>query len=174
MIEKFEFINDQKEGVEIIYNLNDEIQMSFDDRNKIIYNSNGKGIRWLYKNKTIELFDEEYNIEGIPSINYLHIIVIYHKKTCDYPPPLDASILNPDGTIFKTLKLPKLISPLAAQYYKGIKYPISMYFESVQRIKINSKSFLTMKIGFNRDWWESRVINPETGEFGELLSSGMR
>lgn len=85
---------------------------------------------------------------------------------------------NADGSLHKVLTPPKLISQFAInrlgednppQPYA----PDSIYFERVRWDKNTQGELVTsVWIGYDREWHENRVLDPEAGEFGECIGSG--
>jgi len=86
-------------------------------------------------------------------------------------PFVKAVIFNPDGTVRFYLKPPVLISHKYKEYEKrvGAEEAIdSVRFIQPALENIHNKGIvLTMWIGFDDDWFESRNLNTKTGEFGE-------
>lgn len=178
MIEQFEYVSE--EGTALLLNLgvggylfegNDEVSIS-----KYL-KSSYQGIRWEYENKTVTFFEKGYKIHGRPTPDLKKVIVIYSMEHNKYRAPNNAVVYNADGSIHMKLKSPKLISELAKKHapQRKIVNPVQLYFEKVRWVKDdNGNTVCAVTIGFNRDWREERILDPETGVFGDCISSGRR
>ena len=98
-----------------------------------------------------------------------------------YRAPGNAVIYNADGSVYMQLKAPEPISELSKTQTRNMAEtrdfspPHRLYFDRALWAKNNEGETVTIvKIGFDRDWWEERVLNPETGEYGKCLGSGRR
>jgi len=134
-------------------------------------------LKWDFLQKEIVLFENSIDIFGLPTPDMHRVVVIYPYDHSVYPSPGNALIYNANGSIHLQLKVPKPISELAKPQERFINYgdPMSLHFDNVDWRK-NSKGeiIIAIRIGFARDWFEDRELNPETGEFGECLTSGLR
>lgn len=159
-------------------NLSDSLfEFATDKEYKEYINNNPQGVRWEFAGKEIKFFAKPFSLFGLPTPDLKRVVVIYPYDHPVYPEPGNAVIYNADGSIHLQLKVPKLISPLAKQRERFMKYEASLkfYFDRVRWAKDSMGEVITaVQIGFDRDWLEERELNPETGEFGECLSSGRR
>lgn len=178
MIEQFEYITE--DGIVLRLNLGVNVYL-FEGNDEILIskflNSPYQGVRWKFKNKMISLFERGYVIEGRPAPDLKKVVVVYSMEHNKYRAPNNAVIYNADGSIHLQLKTPKLISELAIKHFPPGKNvnPVQLYFEKVRWVKDdNGKIVCAMTIGFNWEWREERILNPETGEFGGCISSGRR
>ena len=141
------------------------------------YNSNSNGIAWDINDNLIKIFEPNNRISGFPNHLMNKIIAIFPIDHINYPMPKNSIIYNSNGTIHKQLNCPPLISDLAMIRKSRLNYsqPGLLHFESV-KWAINSKgeTVTAISIAYDRDYYETRELNTETGEFGERLSSGMR
>jgi len=136
-----------------------------------------QGVRWEFLNREIEIFEIGQSISGYPTPDMEKVVVIYPYNHAVYPSPSNALIYSADGNIRHHLKVPKLISELAMQRQRFMNYegPLKLYFDGVSWAKNSRGETVTaVTIGFDRDWLEQRELDPDTGEFGECLSSGRR
>lgn len=154
--------------------------VSVDDYREYI-NDDTAGISWKSKNCEILLFERNVRLFGLPSTDMSKVIVIYPMNHKVYQAPENAVIYNSDGSIHLKLKVPNLASELARQRVKYIRGygsfhpPYQLYFDGVSWSynSIGDRNTV-IRIVFDRDWWEDRLLNTETGEFGECLNSGRR
>ena len=162
----------------ITANLSDSLfEFVTDEEYKEYINNNARGLRWEYAGQEIRLFEKPYGLFGLPTPNLKRVVVIYPHDHPIFGEPGNAIIYNADGSIHLQLKVPKLISTLARQRERFMNYeaPLKFYFDRVRWAKNSKKEIITaVQIGFDRDWLEERELNPETGEFGECLSSSRR
>jgi hypothetical protein len=124
------------------------------------------GVRWQYENKTIELYEEGVAINAYPSPDYRYIIAAYDSGSKLFPKPDNCVVYNLDGSIYKRIASPLLFKP----YSKNIR---GEYFYSVGWAKKEDEIVVYLLVsdgGVYREWIERIEFNPETGEFGELLS----
>lgn len=176
MIENIEYIGEGNIKIKVAPRLHMDIFEGNSDKDVLKYfNSITKGISWEHNSKKIILFEEGKKITGFPSNEEDYLIVIYPVERTTHLIPNYAIIYNSDGSIHKRLNPPKLISNQAVKSRQFFKSEPIGYFEYVKWAKDSSGQIVTsMEIGFDRDWYEERVIDPVTGEFGECLSSGRR
>lgn len=133
------------------------------------------GVIWTYNGNEIS---KNRCFFAYPTVDNLHVVAIYPLEDIEFPSPHNAVIYNADGSLHKVLTPPKLISQLAInrlgkdnppQPYA----PDSIYFERVRWDKNSQGELVTsVWIGYDREWHENRVLDPETGEFGESIGSG--
>jgi hypothetical protein len=124
------------------------------------------GVRWQYENETIELYEEGVKINAYPSPDYRFIIAVYDHKSKLFPKPDNCVVYNLDGSIHKKISTPFFFEPCGDKK-KG------EYFYSVGWEKKGDKIVLSLFVsdgGIYWEWIERIEFNPETGEFGELLS----
>ncbi len=175
MISDFSIIT--ADGVCVKLNLTPEKGISKYEGNdksviKKVINSQYNGVTWFYDSKKILFLEPQVELSGYPTPDMQKVIIIYPMEHILYPAPGNAVIYNADGTVYRRLQTPALISDLAKN--ARLK-PFALFFDGVSWAKDSKGDTITsVRIGYNRDWWESRVLNPETGEFGEVISSGMR
>ncbi|RAW00240.1 hypothetical protein DQQ10_14355 [Pseudochryseolinea flava] len=52
---------------------------------------------------------------------------------------------------------------------------LKVFFSTVNWVKRDNGSIvMSTEIGFDRDWFEERLVNVDTGEFGQCISGGLR
>jgi hypothetical protein len=177
MVDKFQYIT--HDGIFLSINLGIKaiiFEGNEDEDISNYYGSRTKGLSWLYDDKQVKIMEEGFKIQGYPSTDLQKVIVIYPMNHGTYPAPNNAVIHNADGSVYMQLSPPELISDLAKQQQeRDPKGPFMVYFENVSwGYDSNSNTVVAISIGYNWNWREQRALNPETGEFGECLSSGMR
>ncbi|MEO9964871.1 MAG: hypothetical protein ABJF11_03730 [Reichenbachiella sp.] len=184
MISKFRLITGK--NIRIKPNLSSKKNSSLfeycsDKEYKQYINSNTSGISWEFDNSEVIFFEEKTRISGYPTSDMEKMVIIYPMEHERYIAPGNAIIYNADGSEHMQLKAPEPISELAKTRArnmaktKDFNPPHRLYFDRVSWGKtVDGKIVTVIKIGFDRDWYEERVLDPNTGEFGECLSSGMR
>lgn len=179
-IKNFGFIDTNKNTLIIEIGLNKDIfpiieENKEEDWRRIHPMSMRKhGLVWEFNEKTVCILDDE-DIFGYPTVAMDSVIAIYFGKPAKYPPPNNAVVYHADGSIKHLLKAPSLTSKLAQEKLSGIEpgVPSTLYFDTVKwALDTNGNKVSSMRIVFAYEWFEERVLNPETGEFGECLSSG--
>src|SRR5690606_9658471 len=143
---------------------------------KLVSQEYNVGIKWIYGNKDIILINNDV-IFGCPSIDMRYVIAIYSGDQEEYTPPNNAVIYNADGSIHKVLKAPILVSDAAKNqgWYKrqldttigftGVDWKTDSKGQKVVVMEISDHYYKIMK--------EYRVLDPETGKFGECVDSRM-
>lgn len=180
MINNFSYITE--DGINLKLKLGIGIdKFEGNDESKVLsfFRGQGKGIKWEFQNRIIEILEPGKKIDGNPTADQARVVVIYPQNHPLYPCPGNAVIYNGDGTIHLQLKVPELISPTANQRKLRVnkRYDIASdaSFRGVSWDKDAHGNIVTVvSIDFDWEWWESRVLNPETGEFGECVGSGRR
>jgi hypothetical protein len=179
MIENFSYITE--DGIILVLKLGaqvDKFEGIEETKMQSFFKGQGKGITWNFGNNLVQILEVGKKIEGFPTPDLKQVIVIYPFDHPVYPAPLNAVIYNANGEKTMQLKVPKLISPIANERKSRMKnHSISndasfrgVYWDKDDQGKIST----VVTIDFDWEWWESRILNPETGEFGECLSSGRR
>jgi hypothetical protein len=138
-----------------------------------------KGIIWTYRNKEIIIEDKNIDIIGYPTLDYKYIVAIYLGNNNKFPPPCNAVIFNIDGSIHKIIDMPILKSHLVteriiAQHQRNppLENP-DLYFSGFCWSNPEIHKIINLiTITYNKDLWESRVLDPESGEVGELIYYG--
>ncbi len=153
-----------------------------DDLYKEYVNKATKGLFWVTSGsrRAVNLYESGVSIFGIPTPDMQRVIVIYPMEHTLNRAPRNAIIYNADGSVHRILNAPEPISDLAKTRSrfmaktKAFNPPHRLYFHSVRWVKAEGEIVTVVGIGFDRDWQEERILNPETGKFGECVSSGMR
>lgn len=173
MVEEFSYISE--DGIVLRLNLGvgvDSFENNEESKVLSFFKGQDTGVKWSYNGKSVEIMEPGCKLTGYPTTDMQKVIIIYPMEHILYPAPGNAVIYNADGTFYRQLQTPELISDLAK---KSRLKPFELFFDGVSWAKDSKGDTITsVRIGYNRDWWESRVLNSETGEFGEVISSGMR
>lgn len=152
-------------------------EFATDDAYKEYINHIPQGLRWDFSSKEIKLFEQSVSLFGIPTPDFQRVVVVYPYDHQRFPSPGNAVIYHANGSIERRLSVPGLVSTLAKERERFMNYeaPWKMYFDNVRWARNSGGEVITaVQIGFDRDWLEERELDPETGEFGECLSSGRR
>jgi hypothetical protein len=138
-------------------------------------------IRWKYEGKEVSIKAEKNISIVYPSADLHYLVIIYYQEGQPYAAPANAVIYRGDGTIHKVLSPPPFKSSLLIEKLAFRKLPNpplnlgyegALWFNHVCWRKNEKGELVTViEIGFDREWMEYRELNPETGEFGECLSS---
>lgn len=133
-----------------------------------IFNSPLKSIRWQYNGIDIQINNSEGKIFGYVSPDWKYVLAC-HIKTRIIEKPKNAVVYNADGTVHLYLDPEKILV-----YHPSDKRNIlrkNMGFNSVKWME-NSNGVIVLAVevvyagGYISETWE---VDPETGEFGELL-----
>lgn len=160
----------------------------FKDIDSVTYNSFHDGSRvglfWVYKDKEITLFDENTSIRGFPTVDKKYIVAIYSGLNGEFKSPYNAVIYNADGRVHKILYIPPFVSEKLCKrllYLKQDNPPLSLvnyegglFFGGFGWIK-NSKGKIVnfISIVMEKESFEQRELDPQTGLFGKCLGSGL-
>ncbi|AZA74941.1 hypothetical protein [Chryseobacterium indoltheticum] len=146
-------------------------------------NPSKNGIMWDHNDEEIILEDENADLKGYPTANLKNVVVIYLGINGKHKPPHNCVIYNLDGSIHKILEIPSLKSPLAIKRMEFLKeenppldtalYEGALCFSGFSVIKLNTGEIVnSIAIDYDRELWETRILNPETGEIGDLIYYG--
>lgn len=133
--------------------------------NKII-NSTETQIEWEFGGQIIKLSESECAISGCPSLDYQFFLSDWWNSN-SYPKPNNAVLFNPDGTIHKVLEQPLLLSEYAKEL--GIERGDYFMFPSWKKHPETGETVLTIDISFYQMYYETRVVNAESGTFGDCI-----
>jgi hypothetical protein len=122
------------------------------------------GVRWLYENKTIELYEEGGAIIAYPSPDYKYIIAVYDHGSKLFPKPDNCVVYNLDGSIHKRIASPLLFKPYSSQKRGDYFYTVGWAKKGDEVVVVE------LWVSDRSDWIERIEFNPETGEFGDLLN----
>lgn len=137
-------------------------------------NSLTRGFSWRHKGKEVKMMGTGTRFFGHPSHDMRHIIVIYPVDDRNFPAPSNAVVYNSTGSIHRRLKMPELISDHAKEIRSENRSSENSdkRFNNVYCARLDSGEIHTViTIGFDHDWTEDRLLNPETGEFGLCINS---
>jgi hypothetical protein len=184
MIEDFIFFNSEVSiPISIKYPIDLEESATKDNVDKYINGRSNYGIAWKHNGIQVLLQNSSGSIKGFPSINLNFIVAIYHGTASNYPPPNNAVIYQPDGTVHKVLKMPELLSPLITGRLKklGIPNPPTEWsshedglrFDGFMWKKNESGELVdVISILCDREMWESRILEVKLGKIGNCLDYG--
>jgi hypothetical protein len=174
MIEEFGYTNAQHQVLLVNLSAEGDFFVDTDRASRLAYfNSVTKGICWLYNGQKKSITENGLVITGFPTVEKDKIVVVYPKDHGTYAAPGNAILYNADGSMDRQLKIPAL----ASEHAKSVKKSDleDGFFESVRWEKnAEGDVVVAVRIGFDWDWYESRILNPSTGEFGVCLTSGRR
>lgn len=141
------------------------------------------GISWKYNEDEIVLEDPLGSVKGFPTTNLKYVVAIYYGINGKYKPPGNAVLYRPDGTVHRILQMPQLLSTNITELLTFLKIPnpplqAAAHEGGLQfngfgwKQEFDGRLLDTISILYDREWWESRELDPETGEIGRLLNSG--
>ena len=142
-----------------------------------------EGLFWFYNNKRVLLEDQYSTIYGYPNVDQNYVIVIYKDQNDQFSMPNNAVVYNLDGSIHRSLEMPKLISPkiLDNIQQEGHSNPpiedkryghygMGLQFAGFSWNKDQDGNlYNAISIQYAGEYGEWRVLNPENGTFGELV-----
>jgi len=171
MVEDFQIISNDGLNMKINvgYNVSPYEGVSFELRSKILYEGKDIGIKWMNASEEIVKMKAGTSIIGYPSADLKYIISIWFLKNEELPSEDNAMIYNANGSLHMNLVQPTLISDLAKQR-NGRVYS---HFQEVSWEKnVKGEIVTAVKIAFDRDWFETRELEPATGKFGDVIACG--
>ncbi|MFN6087996.1 MAG: hypothetical protein ACK47E_04540 [Cyclobacteriaceae bacterium] len=185
MIEDFVFFNSEVSiPISIEYPINLEERATKDKVDKYVNGRSNYGISWEHNGSKIVLKDSSGSIKGFPSTDLNFIITIHHGSESKYQPPNNAVIYNLDGTVYKVLDMPELLSPIITKRLKYLSLPNPPIKWSTNEGGLKFDGFMwkrnksgelvdAISILFDREIWESRILNVKLGKIGECLDYGI-
>lgn len=132
------------------------------------------GIKWLANDQEVV---KSRCLFGYPSINLKYMIAIYPIKDVAYSSPNNAVIYTAGGHVHKVLSPSAFVSGLLTSRVEENPpkpyMPDSLFFDNVGWRQSKNGEILTyIRIVYNREWFEDRILDPESGEIGGCVSSG--
>jgi len=174
-ISELKFISKEDEVIDIEVGLGKPIYktVSIDDKGFNVSNapkSRIVEIKWKFNGKEYFIRNtEDKSLFGYPTPDSAKMIVIYLEESHQFSNPNNAVIYNADGSYYKTIVAPKLISKTADAEDSIWDQWFDM---ATWKIDSNGKVVNSMNIGFNWYLFEERAYYYETGEFGEVFRDG--
>ncbi len=178
LVDEFQWIVD---GVSISFN--NKNSNPFDAeilRTKCMY-SHVFSVSWKYNQKMLAVFDDDNIVAGkynsllyaVPTTDYKKVLVLYRFNP-NFQTPSNAVIYNADKTIFCRLQKPTcLLSKMGKMHNMNIKNDLTLgYSECGWSFNSNKELILRIRVEFNKDWWEDRILDYNTGLLGDLLDEG--
>lgn len=181
MIEKFSYCTDNNISLELTMGADVDLFIE-DNEAKILsfYESDKKGIKWSYNKKWIQLLEQVDNISGYPNVEKDKLVAVYPITSEKCPPPFNALVYNADGTVHMQLEAPEPVTKLPKERAKRMRKTKHvapedrLFFYGIKWAEVSGKLVTIAKIGFDRDCWEERIINLETGEFGKCIKTNVK
>lgn len=147
------------------------------------FDSSSKGVQWEFGNKQIVILNEDVDIFAYPTVDQQYVVAVYKGENSQFPMPNNTVIYNLDGSIHRVLQIPELLSPKLLENIQKEKHsnpPIEdnrygHYGMGLQFIGFGWKKdkegnlFNSISIQYAGEYGEWRVLNPESGTFGELV-----
>ena len=132
------------------------------------------GIKWLSDNQEIVKSRCSF---GYPSVDLKYIIAIYPIEDAEYPSPNNAVVYTANGMLHKVIRLPAFalgqLSSNPKENPPESFTPDSAFFDQVRwRQDREGEIATTVRVIYNREWFEERILDPETGELRECINSG--
>lgn len=174
MIEDFKYITEKMNVITPNLNADGDPYFESEDVRRHFTNSLTRGFSWRYKGKEVKMIRTGTRFFGHPSPDMRYVIVIYPVDDKKFPAPSNAVIYNPTGSIHRRLKMPGLISYYAkvARSRDRSNENSEKRFDNVFWTRLdNGEIGSAMTIGFDHEWTEERLLDPETGEFGICIDS---
>jgi hypothetical protein len=178
MIKEFEFCT--KDGLffepNITGNIGDNLFANINYESYKRYNNSMEtGVAWINQDNKIIFLEEGIRIFGLPTPDMEKAVLIYPREHSKFRFPCNSVVYNSDGTFHLQLREPVLISKAYRERTKYMNYKTAdwlWYDHVLWRKDVGGNIALVVRIGFDRDWYEERVLNVETGHLGELIGSG--
>lgn len=185
MISDFSITNNN--GVKVYVDFKNHPDI-FKDVDPATYNSlhdgSKKGIGWTYDGKEINLSDKNVSIQGFPTIDFNYVVAVYLGLDGEFTPPRNAVIYHADGSIHKILGIPPFISEKLIkrlQFLKQENPPLSWAEHEGELCfggfgwdkKDDGKLVNFISVLMERESYEQKELDPQTGSFGECLGSGL-
>ena len=184
MFQKFKEFN--QSGIEILIDLN---EYPYTPSNNVDFETLRKfrdgslvGLGWEFNGLQILIEDKSVSVQGYPSVALDYMVVVYQGTNGRFLSPNNAVVYNLDGTIHRILEMPKILSKNILRridFYELPNPPLSdigedgLAFGGFGWSKNEKGEMLnSIAITYDREWYENRLLNPETGEIGELIDSG--
>ncbi len=176
LISDFKRVNGKGQGYEVDLTGGDNLFVNCTDEDLTDYYSwDSSGLSWKCDGTDVMLHEEHQYFQGLPTPNLDKVVVVF---PVEHPvKAANAAIYYCNGRKFMDLTIPKLVSPLYRERSTRMRSDLraTTNFNGVflTRDKDN-KVIIAVGIDFDREYWETRVLNPETGEFGDCLGYGRR
>jgi hypothetical protein len=180
------FFESNDEGLRIPIELSYPITKSASSESilSFINNPSKKGIGWINNGKEIVIKDDDISIYGLPKVGLDFVVAIYSGRTGEYPPPNNAVVYNPDGSVKHRLMFPPFISEMLVRRINFLKQenpPFSwasdnegLRFAGFGWRKNNSNEIIdSMSLQLENGSYEIRQVNVATNQFGECLGSAL-
>lgn len=139
----------------------------------------GYGIMWRHNETEIKLIGLEKKIIGYPSIDLNYVIAIYiGEEELLYKRPCNAIVYDADGKMHRQLCVPKLVSNHAKERKKWwvSEDKETLHFNAVKWMRDKNgqlKNVMEIREYYTGILFEDRIIDPESGTFGECVGSGL-
>lgn len=178
MIEAFEYFTE--EGIALKINLGVRVYLFEGNESADItayYKCTNSGVKWVHEGREVAISLPGVYLQGYPTPDLQKVVVVYPPESGAYPAPANAVVYHANGSIHRQLQAPELISETARQRAPFMNYtaPLRLFFDHVSWEKDSrGNTVMAARLGFDRDWLETRVVQYDTGQFGECLSSGRR
>jgi len=138
----------------------------------LYHKSKSTGVTWSHGRNRITFLEPKLHIFGLPSPKMDKVVIVYSSGHSIFNKSRNAAIYNPDGSLSVHLDIPILISKYSKEYGKKASES-DVWYDHISWHKLeNSEIVMKVRIGFNRDWYEERVLDTETGELKELIECG--
>lgn len=139
------------------------------------------GVKWVYEDSEVLLFSRNLITHVYPSVDLLYVIVIYSALSGNFRAPRNAVVYDAKGGLHKVLTPPAFTSKLVIENLKinghrnpplSLEYDGALFFDSISWQTHNDKTVTVARIVYDKEWHETRVLYPETCDFGECVHSG--
>lgn len=177
MIESFNLITNT---TSLKVDLNNELNLYDNNRKELVveyFNSTTKGVLWICQKETHSILEDGVQITGFPTADLLKMVIIYPSNHLHYGAPKNAFLYDCSGNKLMSLEIPELISKPAIEIAKRTKKDLkstASFREAFWLTNADGIVCTVVKIDFEWEWWEVRILNSENGEFGECINSGRR
>ncbi|MDO6515847.1 hypothetical protein [Zobellia uliginosa] len=134
------------------------------------------GISWKYQTVEkdlleIKLMEKEKRILAYPSPDMKYMVVLFDRNSQYHPHPNNLVVFYANGEEKQVVKVPELISDRAI---KNSNNPFGVdkegSFENIWWHKKENEKKMAVDIHFAWENTETREFDPETGQFGSLIS----
>jgi hypothetical protein len=130
------------------------------------------GITWRHGGDRITMLEKGGQLFGLPTPAMDRVVVIYAAGHPVFEGSRNAAIYNADGSLVMQLDEPILTSHYWKNYGRRLNDPSLSYDRIIWHNLKDHGMVINIRVGFNRNWYEDRVLNVTTGKLEDVIGCG--
>ena len=122
-----------------------------------------KGLQWRLKDQVIKVYERNWAFKGFPSPAFDKVVALYERELW---------VFDAEGDPIQEISFPYELLYGEPVYINNKDPNPPQYFMDIYPLQRKGGGFdICVKMVFNLDWWQTRILNTVDFTFGEVVGT---